>query len=402
MECLKATCAPAPIGSCRVVEINDLRTLASYRLAWDALLAQSPYSNYFQTLDWLSIYWQHYGADCRLRVLAVQIGGRTIGFLPLVERTETSKVGSLRVLTYPLHDWGSFFGPIGPNATATLLAAMGHIARCERHWDVLDLRWIDESIADRGRTPRAMETRGMPAYHSVWKQTALIDLERAGSWDTYWASRTTKWRTNVRRNEKRLAELGSVQHVRYRPLGAAHGDDDPRWDLYEQCEEIARRSWQGGSTNGTTMTHESIRPFLRDSHAAAARAGGFDLNLLYVNDKPIAFNYCYHYHGQLFGLRMGFDRSSGADGAGSVLLRRIIEDSFARGDRMFDLGADYVDCKRPWLTQVAPIGRETYYPPGISRVQLLHAKRWAVDWYRRTRARFATSAPLEPSVSATS
>ena len=381
MSCRDTPFNPLPSTGCRVLEVNDIHELVHYRLAWDALVAQSPQSNYFQTLDWLNVYWKHYGEGCRLRVMVVQAQGKTIGFLPLVVRKESSKVGPLRVLNYPLHDWGTFYGPIGPNPTATLLAGLGHVRRTPRDWDVLDLRWIDEDGADRGRTYRALEEKGFHAYRSRWAECAMIDLAAAGNWDAYWAGRTSKWRTNVRRNERRLAELGNATHVRYRPLGSAHGDDDPRWDLYDACEGLAQRSWQGDSSTGTTMTHATIRGFLRDAHEAAARAGGVDLNLLCVDGKPLAFNYCYHYQGQLFGLRMGFDRSAGVDGAGSVLLYRMIQDSFARGDRLFDLGADYLDCKRPWLTQIATSYRYSHYPPVVSRAQIIHAKRWMEELF---------------------
>ena len=386
MSCLETPFAPDcahhaardgyTVGGCRVIEVNAIDELAGYRLAWDALVAQSPHSNYFQTLDWLASYFRHQGRDCRLRALVVQSCGKTIGFLPLVVRTEATKVGPLRVLTYPLHDWGTFYGPIGPNTTATLLAGFGHLRRAARDWDVLELRWIDEDLVDRGRTARALQAKGLSAYRSAWSTTAIIDMETSGGWDAYWASRTTKWRTNVRRNERRLAELGAVRHVRYRPLGSRYGDDDPRWDLYETCEYVSLQSWQGASNTGTTITHQTVREFLRDAHETAARTGGVDLNLLYVNDLPVAFNYGYHYQGHLFGLRMGFDRSRGADGAGSVLLCRMIQDSFARGDRLFDLGADYLDCKRPWRTRLANSYRYSHYPAGISRAQIIHAKRW--------------------------
>jgi CelD/BcsL family acetyltransferase involved in cellulose biosynthesis len=380
MACLEGECALPVHSGCRVIEINDARELVHYQLAWEALLAQTPGANYFQTLDWLSVYWQHYGAGCRLRVLVVQVLGKTIGILPLVVREEATKVGRLRVLNYPLQDWGTFYGPIGPNPTATLLASFNHLQRTARDWDVLDLRWVDEQRTDRGRTARALEQSKLTAYRNQWSESAIIDLSAAGTWDNYWASRTSKWRNNVRRNERRLNELGEVKHLRYRPLGARYGDDDPRWDLYRECEGIARRSWQGESKNGTTLSHDSIRNFLQDSHAAAAKAGGVDLNLLYVNDTAVAFNYAYCLQGSLFGLRMGFDRATGAEGAGSVLLYRMLQDSFVRGDRVFDLGDEYLDCKRPWQTLTVASYRYSHYPPVVSRAQLIHAKRWVQSW----------------------
>ena len=54
----------------------------------------------------------------------------------------------------------------------------------------------------------------------------------------------------------------------------------------------------------------------------------------------------------------------------------IVEDGFRRGDRSYDLGVGSLAIKRPWQTRVAASYRLTYFPVGISRVQLLRLKRW--------------------------
>ena len=120
--------------------------------------------------------------------------------------------------------------------------------------------------------------------------------------------------------------------MRYRPLGRPHDDGSPRWDLYDACEEIARRSWQGAATDGTTLSHDGVRGFLREAHEAAAAAGAVDLNLLLIDGVPAAFLYNYHYRGYVNGLRRGYDAQRSRDGAGNVLLAYALRDSFARGD----------------------------------------------------------------------
>lgn len=370
--------APSPIvaGGCHVVEINDLEQLADQRLAWDALLAETRQATFFHSLDWLRVYWQHHGADGKLRVLAVRAGGKTIGFLPLVEVPIDTRLGRVRGLCYPLNDWGTFYGPIGPNPTATLLVGLGHIARTARDhcdWDLIDLRYVDAARVDAGRTPRALAAKGFDCYEQPWATGAMIDLARAGDWQAYWASRSGKWRNNVRRNEKRLLQHGPLRFVRYRPEGAAYGDDDPRWDYYQVCEDLASRSWQADSNCGTTLTHASIQAYLRDTHAAATSVGASEINLLYVGERPVAFNYCYHYRGNLFGLRMGYDPDFANAGPGSVLFCRMLEDSFVRGDSQLDLGTNYLQCKRPWMTHEVTSYRYRHIPTGWSRVQLIRS-----------------------------
>lgn len=360
-----------------VTEINDLADLAGYRLAWNSLLAKTRGANFFQSLDWLEPYWRHFGAEQRLRVLIVQAHGEVLGIVPLVVRTEISRLGPVRVLTYPLHDWGMFYGPIGPHPTSTLAAAMRYLKGCPRDWDLFDLRWVNRDGVDHGRTANCLRTTGWQPLEQAGGQGALIEL--TGAWQDYWSARGHHWRNNVGRCEKKLAAEGEVSFVRHRPEGAAYGDDDPRWDLYDACEAIAATSWQGSSKTGTTLSHESVQGYLRDAHEQAVRAGGVDLSVLLLSGRPAAFIYNYHYRGHLYGLRMGFDASVSTSGAGTALMRRVIEDSFRRGDHTFDLGPGSLKCKQPWQTSLATNYRYTHFA-AAPRPQTLRLKRLMHDW----------------------
>lgn len=358
----------------RVEEVNRIEDLAALGEAWQGLWTRTPRASFFQSLAWLEAYWRRFGQGQKLRCLVVCSGDEPEGIMPLVVRTESTRVGPLRVLTFPLHDWGSFYGPIGQNPAATLNAGLQHVRRTTRDWDLIELRWIDSADADSGQTERAMREAGFPPYKSLWNWTAMIDL--AGGWERYFAGRPHKWRGNLRRAERRLAEQGRVQFVRYRPRGSRHDEDDPRWDLYDACETIARHSWQGNSATGTTLSHESIRSFLREAHEAAARLGCADLNLLTLDGRPAAFAYNYHWHGQVYGLRAGFDAQVSRGGAGNVLLAEAIRDSFARGDATYDLGTRYLQTKRHLMTGLVPIFRYSYFHPGSPRALVVRAKRW--------------------------
>ncbi len=357
-----------------VEEINELDQLAGRRLLWNALLPQTRGATFFHSLDWLEVYWRHFGAGQRLRVLEVSADGRPLGILPLVVQSESTGVGRVRTLTYPLHDWGTFYGPIGPNPTATLLAGLRHIRRTPRDWDMLDLRWVDGDGCDRGRTERTMELAGLHPCKQARDVAPRIEI--AGTWQEYWSGRDKKWRHNIERCGRRLAEQGEVTFQRYRPEGAGGGDGDPRWDLYDACVDIARRSWQSNAADGTTLSSAEVCQYLRDTHAAAARAGSVDVNLLLLGNRPVAYVYNYVYQGCIYGLRKGFDPEFSAFRPGLVLERMMVEDGFVRGDHDYDLGVGSLAIKQPWQTAVCTSYRFTHFPTAISRVQLLRLKRW--------------------------
>jgi len=357
---------------------RDIEALENLALPWNALHGQTRGASFFQTREWLTRYWRHFAADQELLVFAVRDGRDWLGIVPLVVRQEETRLGPLRTLTYPLADWGSFYGPIGPQPTATLIAVFQKLRRMRRQWDVIDLRCVDRHGPDAGRVQATMRFAGLPAAYLPWKQTALVDL--AEGWDAYFAERSGKFRNNVRRADKRLAQMGAVEFQRHRPAAATRGGGDPDWPLLNDVLDVAERSWQGKAGTGTTLSSPSIVQFIIDCHADAARLGMLDVAALRLNGRVIAFGYNYHHQGQVFGLRSGYDPEFASAGAGTALLAEMFRDSAARGDTCFDLGPGSLEAKRPWASRHATSYHCPHYPAGSLKAQLLRAKRkvWGV------------------------
>ncbi len=358
-----------------VQEINDLEELAGYRLAWNSWLANSPRATFFNTFDWLENYWRHFGENQKLRALIVRSAGVPIGILPLCVRRERHRLGSARVLTYPLDGWGSWYGPIGSEPAVTMLAAMQHIRRTKRDWDLVDLPSTAPPARDGARVGRSMRVVGLISEQSAYDTRSLVEFN--GGWDSYLASKSSKVRHDLRRVLRRSFDNPDFEIIRHRPAPAREGDGNPAWDLFAMCQQVALASWQANSTTGTTLTHDRVRHFLRDAHAIAARNGMLDMNLLLVDGRPAAFAYNYHFHGRLTGLRFGYDASLGISGFGTALLLRSIEDSFTRGDHSLDLGPGETRFKQRLRTDSEAIYRMTYAPLGSWRSQVVRVSRWA-------------------------
>ncbi|MGA2253232.1 MAG: GNAT family N-acetyltransferase [Thermoguttaceae bacterium] len=357
-----------------VREINQIEDLREFRLPWQALLARTLGASFFHSLEWLECYWKHFAAGQQLRILVVTESGQPVGIVPLVVRTESTRVGRIRMLSYPLHDWASFFGPIGPNPSAALVASLRHVRQSPRNWDVLDLRWVDVDGADFGRTERAMAQTGFRPCGQKWDRTSLVELPE--NWPAYWEGREAKFRKNIDRLQRRMAKQGKMELVRYRPEPALDGEADSRWDLFDACVTLARRSWQGERGDKTNLCHAEVSGFFRDAHRAAARLGAVDACLLYFNDDPAAFIYNYRWHGAVYGLRRGFDPRFKHLRPGLVLQKMMLEDGYRRGDRCYDLGTGSHDTKQAWRTSLRTSYRFTFFPTLVFRAQLLWWNRW--------------------------
>ena len=187
---------------CPLPEILPL-TQPSWREESDWLSSVVDATRFYHTFDWFADYWRHFGHDGKMRVLLIRAAGTPIGIVPLCVRTERYQVGNLRVLTYPLADWGTWYGPIGANPSASLFMAMQHVRATRRDWDLIELRWTGAcSFQSNGSiTERAMRVAGFQPRKRVYQQVSLVDLE--GGWESYLASKSSKWRQELRRGSSR-------------------------------------------------------------------------------------------------------------------------------------------------------------------------------------------------------
>ena len=166
----------------------------------------------------------------------------------------------------------------------------------------------------------------------------------------------------------------SLYAIDQRPPRAATAT--PRWDLYDECVEVAKKSWQATSRSGNTLCSPRVSDYLRDSHAAAARLGMVDINLLRIDGRSAAFVYNVAFDGRLEGVRMGFDRSFRREGVGGVLLEHMIRDSIARGDWHYEFGLGDETYKQRLRTDTETTRRLTYGSPAAWKPRAVSFARW--------------------------
>jgi hypothetical protein len=261
-----------------------------------------------------------------------------------------------------------------------------------RDWDAIDLRSNGPPASDGGRVRRSMQIVGLLTGQVPERTTSLVEI--SGTWDDYLRTLSSEVQHEIHHALRLTSEHHDVEVLRHRPAPARDGDGDPRWDLYELCEQVAQVSQQTTPTAGGTLSHERVRAFLRDAHEVAARNGMLDVSLLKVGGQPAAFTYNYYYNGRVTGLRMGYDPSLGDSGLASALLLRSMEDSFARGDSSYDLGRDEFLFGRQLRTRTETSYRLTYWPPSSWRSQAVRIARWAKRRWQRPTEEFGKSAAV--------
>ena len=372
-----------------VEEINDVLELGGYRLVFGSLLPQTRRATFFQSLDWLEVFCQHH-PDARLRALVVFSSGRAVGILPLVVLSQATPLGTMRVLTYPLPPGGVWYGPVGPNPTATLTAALRHVYQTQRDWDIVDLRGVDADGHDHGRTAAAMHRLGWTFRKTAWRRAPTVDTST--SWSSYWHGRPAEWKSRIAQALDGLQRHGCLDLRRERPEGVARGDiETPTARLSAEHEWIGAGSL-GFFADAELSAATDVEAYRNNLDEALARHGCLDISTLTLDDRPIAVAYGTHYQDHVRGLWTAMDPALADWPLAEVLIARLIEDSFGRSDCQYEFALDAAAIGEQ-ATEFEASYAYRHVPRVAARGQLWRMGCWLSErWHRRHHA-----SPAQPA-----
>jgi len=357
-----------------VAEINDIDRLDHFRLTWRALLGKTKGATFAHSPEWLEQYWSHFGKDLKLRVLLVTLRNKIIGIVPLVVKPVSTPLGTLRVLTYPLDSWGTFYGQIGGNPAATMVSALRHIRSSRRDWDLIDLRYIDQEGHDHRRTSNALKSVGYQGSPAVWRQLSMVNTSDT-SWIEYLASRSPETRRRIEEADKLTANGGHVSFYRSRLEDPLAPGWNPRWDLWSQFERMNFQSGNNTLIAGGEYSLKRKLAFLRDIHGPAARSGMARIDALFVNHNVIAFAYGLQHAAGTDYLALGHAPAAAPETI-TTLISEMIQQSIQDGEQALNLGLIGLPSVSIWRNEIQNSYRCSHFPISVPRAQLLRLNRW--------------------------
>ncbi|MCS7309018.1 MAG: GNAT family N-acetyltransferase [Armatimonadota bacterium] len=302
-----------------IVEANWQESL---RDPWRHLQASHPQVSPFQTWEWASLWWKHFGRGKQAQILCVQEGKETVGIAPLYARP-TVRGRCLRWLGTGISD------------------RLGVVALPEREREVVEAlaEWMQQQpCADLHQLPegswmaRTAEAQG---WHVV-EQEKCPYITLPETWETYWGSLSKKMRFN----------LGYAQRQIEREWGQAclHTADEQTLPVWlEALFDLHTRRWRRRLLPGGFF-HPRVRQFHREWAWSAFHNGWLRLHALQVGGTVWAVLYVFHFGRRAYYYLGGFEPRLARYSPGTVLtawaIRRAIEEGcvvfdFLRGDEPY-------------------------------------------------------------------
>ncbi len=180
-----------------------------------------------------------------------------------------------------------------------------------------------------------------------------------------------KFRQNLRRRKRRLAEQGEVKYL------VVDGKDAKKLDeALGDFFVLEASGWKGEGGSAIAQKPELVGFYTQLARDAAKR-GALALGFLTLNGKPIAAHLTLVQAERSFLLKLGYDESFAEYSPGQQLVSEAIKNACQRGLREFDFLGPWMEWKADWETQVRTHQWLTIFRPTRAGV-LVHEARFTV------------------------
>ena len=277
--------------------------------------------NVFLTWDWARIWWRHFGEGRQALTASLRDGaGEAVGILPLYLGFERP----VRVARFIGHGPGDELGPVCAPAERRPHAALADTAR-ELGWHVL----LAERMPGEGQ---AAELGGRLLRRDA---SPVVDFPEGG-WDEYLATRSSNFRSQVRRKERKLEREHGLTY-------RLSEDPERLSDDLSTLFELHEARWAGESSGALAGSRVA---FHNEFAAVAQERGWLRLWLAEIEGRAVAGWYGFRFGGADWYYQFGRDPEWDKSSVGLVLLAHTVRDAVESGQRQYRLlrgGEGYKD-----------------------------------------------------------
>ena len=325
--------------------VSDEDGLRALEKAWRSLEPAVPGLTVFQTFAYQTAWVRAFGLAQELLVLCIQEGPEIVGIAPF-QVSPVHIYGKMhRQLSFLGAPWEvdrpRFLFVREPEecaraAARTLLA----------HRDRWDLAWFHEQdAADPALRAFCDELQAHGVLHGRAPGSHCPYLTMRGGWQKFLATKSQKFRKNLRSSRRKLGALGPLEYASFA------GEADRLHALLAEYESLERRSWKAKGGVGVTQSVEHLR-FYHHLIDAIGAEGRFVLRTLRVGGQLVAATFGLVHDRRYYSLHIAHDAAYAAHSPGTLLEAMELEECFDAGIEEYEFLGGFLKNKVRWTDQM--------------------------------------------------
>ena len=240
----------------KVVEFNDFQSL---EYEWSSIMKNNSVNdNIFLTWDWLSTWWQHFGDQRKLLLLAIEDNTEIVGLAPLMiskhKLIKGLNVNKIEFIGAPHTDYHSFIFSKKEKECLTLI--LNHLDA-----EVADWNWIDLTDIPGDTITYSLMNKLFPSFRSKLTMRQKIQdicpyIQLSDSMDLVYDGFNSSMKRNLKKSSRKIKKAHKISFSNYRDLGISV---DEAMSLFFK---LHRKRWGENSTLGSSgVEGEKFRAF---------------------------------------------------------------------------------------------------------------------------------------------
>jgi len=298
------------------------------RTVWDDALRRSLDNHIFLTWEWLSSWWKYFGDKRRFLLMVVRDGEKILAAAPLMSsryKLFGFKLRKIEFIATPASDYHSFL--LTEKKPEFVKMMFDHITHSGMEWDCIELQEIP-SDSETAKILRSISKKPFKFGERVQNLCPYVFLP--SKFEDYLKGLSKCFRKNLRRYERKLRKEFKVDFRICNDIEAIDYTVKTFFDLHQ-------KRWQSQKQPGV-FSDQRFYDFHLDVARSFAQRGWLALNLLVLDDEPVAAGYDFKYGQKLFYYLSGFDPQYSKYNVGHLrhmyLLKHCIEDGLMEYDFM--------------------------------------------------------------------
>lgn len=299
--------------------------------AWNDLLARSDTNTVFQTHEWITSWWQIFGAGRSLRIIAVFDRHRLVGLAPLMEERGEPGTTLLRFIGDGNSDYCDFL--LAEPRLPVLRQIVAALAEQRGRWRTLRLNNIPQrSFTAQNIRPLCAEVHLMPLIRQrIDCPTLVFDPSPA-------RAESVLRKSSLRRPSNYFRAHGKVEFTELTSV-------DQALSLLPVFFEQHQQRWRG-TGSPSLFTDPRVRDFYRVLLERLLPTGWLVFSVVTFDDRPLAFHFGFDYDRRYYWYKPSFDIGHRQHSPGNLLLRFLLQRALERNCREFDFTIGNEEFKR--------------------------------------------------------
>ena len=324
--------------------IDDEDGLLELADAWRRMERGLPNLTVFQTHRYQVAWVRNCALSRKLMIFAVYEGAELIGIAPFQVTPVEMHRREMRQVSFLGAPWEvdrpAFLFPHRPAECADVVAQA--LLSRRAHWDVV---WFHEQLAGDAALESFCATlvrHGILHGRTVSSRCPYLRFE--GSWQELLASKSQKFRKNLKAARRKLEAAG---HLEYE---VCKGDVHRLQVLVEEYAALEQKSWKAKAGIGVSQSVEHLRFYM---HLASqfGETGDFIFRCLRVDGRMIAATFGLVHRRRYYALHIVNDDAFAKHSAGTYLEALELEECFGSGLDEYDFLGGFLKNKVRWATR---------------------------------------------------